>query len=1409
MANDGANEGFWRFQIRDKYGRWVEMGGAVTFTTDHPNFGRISGTGLFEGGSRPGFAMVRVKNHATLDDGVYEVSSDDIESVQAIIPADAPGLVQAKKLDAADGITVNAPTSELKDSITGDEALQKIYGGMGIYAKKSGRFAVGRGPADVKAAAKETYKVVYEKLKVEYPELMTEFGSYQEYWDRASNGLAAGFMTRWEESADDINPLTKASNKIYAREILGLKEDGLIEFYRNAVNHMSTKEWSAAGYASLDRRMAWDYNAYLSKYADSGLQPNDGRYIIKAKPEELSGLIGFSQIPDEYGVVIGLDVVSQDGRAERVGDLEMQKVSPWSNDIEEFDRSGGASPFRRVSPASQFEVFATDNPVPSDDYAGFYESFQLDASSRPIPTKWDEMFGAGSFDLLNGQYPSYKTLQSYFMDAGNGKVGLDMLLLDKLSSRYSGDPQPNDEYDKTLKMLSVIQELSGKIFMVHRGHKKDDPRVIEAVELQDSAATPVIEISNGHLYTSSVELTEEEAEDMTWYGDDGYMEVSDYLRTGVEPTDEVKARTDSIVSVINRSTVESDSVLYRGRVLVNAKELEEINSLEVGDEIVDPGVGSSTTDFDRAKFYATMNLDSKVGQSLFKINVPAGAHAYRIPDEIAEYSADKETLLPPNTKLRITKIQESGGIRIFEADLVLETAEEQDEAGEDKVASIWGDAAPNERDVVAAAYEKLPADVPVADVAALDPDFATYPDSIKNDPESIKEVAIDAMQQLVRKWNGSSIYDDSTKALHEVAREHFGISGATPVEMTEGSKALMENKEAYKAVLDAVYASTQEMFADAGIEEITVYRGTKTDSSGIRPLSSWTTNEATARAFAGKDGDTRKMTVPVSQVLSTAMSGGLGAWNENEVILLGSPKAPELWKDVEPGVQDLGVFTLGDVITGVSIDLDTIASPISSERLNDVTALQKEAVDNYSIRGYKPINAYLRSPDNYVYEAGTPLEDVKKMIAEIDDLIESNSTITTGGLVFRGMNFYEPSPEGPTDWAEVLNTLEVGDVISDPGYMSTSNDPVVAFRDFGPGFGGTNWLEDGTAETTNNAALGSAFWAINVPEGAKALVLSKGLGLREWEDEVILPRDSQIKINGIRRVQQLEDGEPVQGAYNYYIEAELIPQDKVGVIDVVDKTAEERGAVDSWAETSPGVEGIGESSVLDDNLTGEIITYEGLSSPVYAMDSDMFTKEQRVAIKGYTGVDYKHINKLLRTGEAVDSLRAHLEKEIADIDSAIDENGVIEEPARVFRGIIGYAPGTSGFNGTDWSQVMKDLKVGDVFTDEAYMSTSNKPAIAYGFFGAGLGASGYTGSKDSPSNQEFESTNANVFFSIDLPAGSKALGIPDDFSTSSREEEVLLPRGTKLKVKAIRRVKQRRFDAEVYNYFVETEVVND
>lgn len=270
-------------------------------------------------------------------------------------------------------------------------------------------------------------------------------------------------------------------------------------------------------------------------------------------------------------------------------------------------------------------------------------------------------------------------------------------------------------------------------------------------------------------------------------------------------------------------------------------------------------------------------------------------------------------------------------------------------------------------------------------------------------------------------------------------------------------------------------------------------------------------------------------------------------------------------------------------------------------------------------------------------------------------------------------------------------------------------------------------------------------------------------------------------------------------------------EDTPGEVDVVDKTAEERGAVDAaegWSETG-GVQGKGESSLLDSNLTNEAITYAELSEPVSAMDADMFTRDQRVALKGYTGTDYSYINKLLRTGEASDTLRVHLEKEVVDLDSAIEENGILEEPARVFRGVIGHAPGTSGFNGTDWAEVMKNLQVGDVFSDDGYMSTSNDPSVAHDLFGPGSGATGATSTKYSPSNEQILSSNANVFFSIDLPAGSKALGVPDEFSTSNREKEVLLARGTKLKVKAIRRVKQDRTDKDAYNYYVEAEAVID
>jgi hypothetical protein len=905
IGNDGANEGFWRFQIRDKNGNWVKMGGSVTFSTNHPNFGPISGNGTFEGGSRPGVALIKVSdNHPTLGGKVVEVPSEDFDSIRAIIPADAPGLAKAKKLDALDGIVVNAPTKAdaLKDSITGDEALQKIYASMGKIAKAEGRFAVGRSNKDIRAAAKETYKTVYEKLKVEYPDLAAAYPDYESYWDRASSGLAAGFDTRWADSVDEIDALTKASNKIYAREVLGLKEDGLIEFYRNSVNHMSSKDWAAAGYASLDRRMAWDYNSYISQYDNNGANSNDGRYIVRAKPEEVSGLIGFSQIEDEYGVVIGRDVVSQDGRAERVGNLEIQKVSPWSKDVEEFDRSGGGSPFRRVSPASQFEVFATETPVPGKEYADFYNALGLDKTTRPIPTKWDEMFGEGSFDAL-AAFPSYKTIQSYFVDAGDGKVGLDLLALDKVSSRNSTDPKAGDEYDTHLKMLSVIQELSGKTFMVHRGHRRDDPRIPDKSEVID-------------------------------------MQVD----MGTRPT--------------------------------------------------------------------TMTAKSVVDNFILW--------------DAEKYDLSKETFL--DAKLR------------------------------DIRTPTYEDARGNEK---------------------ANPQYGLEEDVLKN-----------------------------------------GINVPIEAEIQDG-----------KAVLLDGHTRLAIMFANNPEAEIPI---------------KWL--------------DAEPEVVP-------------------EV-----PKAKEPWKKIDTWVEDRGSFTLDKNLYGTAIDFrKNLSSPISAVDAEMITKDHMDALKSYTNKGYRFINNYLRYKDEFVDSDPKQVAELESKITAMDEMIVENGEVFENSRVFRGQYLDTPIKSTDTNWIETMENLEVGDIISDPGYMSTSNDPIIAFKDFGPGRGRAEWIsdEEDVARSSSSVMKGSVMWMIDVPEGAKAFALPEDVGYAYgYEKEVILPRDSQLRVKGIRRVQQLDsDFEPLEGRYNYYVQADLIPQDTPGVIDVVDKLSNPEPSKEELLNSLPTKENATEDQI--------------------------------------------------------------------------------------------------------------------------------------------------------------------------------------------------------------------------------------
>jgi hypothetical protein len=481
-GGDGANEGFWRSQLRDpKTQQFIEMGGGIICSVTLPDGTVAKGTGFFKGNSSPGIAIIEFKGSEGVPDGQYNVPHENIlGQADAIIPAKD----LARAIDKADGVIddpKNKKTRVRKMSMEGEEALSKIKGDAALVAKEQGRFPIARGPEDIKAAAKKQYEGVFAALQKEHPDLVKDFKSFDAFWDHAEKNIAIDTSQRWADSVDEIPELTKATNRIYAREVLGLDPDGLITFYRNSINHHDNPDKAAAGYISLDQRMAWNYNS------DKEQSGYDGRYAVKAAPDEVLGLLGYSKIADEYGVVVGPDVTSQPNRYERVGDLAWTPLNPLMDPKKTQMGTTGDSWFRHFRPASSFDFPVMDSK-PFEDGEGwpdFYKQFNLQKGD--IPNKYDELHGEGAFDQdfpESKGVPNYANFVKYAFTEKDGKYAFDPIYLSSgefsASNATSMEPDKGDKLDLGLKFLSTIQELSGKAFMVHRSHDKNDERLKDA-----------------------------------------------------------------------------------------------------------------------------------------------------------------------------------------------------------------------------------------------------------------------------------------------------------------------------------------------------------------------------------------------------------------------------------------------------------------------------------------------------------------------------------------------------------------------------------------------------------------------------------------------------------------------------------------------------------------------------------------------------------------------------------------------------------------------------------------------------------------------------------------------------------------------------------------------------------------
>ena len=1311
--NDGANAGFWRKQLRGNDGKFIKMGGGVVFDISLPGFTGIArGLGFFIGNLTPDIAIIEVRDNKTIPKGRYQIPHKDITGVKAIIPTEES--TEAAKQE---------PT--LSDDMLGSEVHKKKLASITKILKSEGRFAVPRQTSsdhwgidsDVSRGAKADYGKVYESSTL----LKSKYSSFDQFWEKVKT-LSVNTDSQSPNDLSQIPEEMKEINREYAVHFLGLKPDGLITVYRNAVNNKDSEIDAAAGYVSTDRDLAYDYN--------SG-QPNiatNGRYEIDVKPEEISGMIGYSNAEDEFAFVIGTGVTSQPGRVRRVGDIEkLPFTAPWLAPYEKtIVRSQGATPYRHHALGGQFDFHEVDNF--GNNLTEFFQKNKV--GPEDIKAKFDQIYGQGSYDEYkeSGNSISFGTIKKMFVDLPTGKIGLDITKIPggydgHLNQSGYGDTQnpesfKNDLTDNTLKMLAVFQELTGEPFFTHRSR-----------DYTPGTKPPEVE---PELVDSSMEPTEAEIAAIKWYTDTGYWEINKHLRDGADLSPEGQEDLETLLAMIDRSELDEPRTVYRGRPIKDTGRLSEIEALKPGDKITDRGIMSTSKNYSRAQFYAQMELDGNVkARVTFEINLPAGQKALPISDSLSSYGAsEEEILLPPNTTLEVedVSVDESGRRHIL-----LKPVSALDEVPP-KTLEIPD--LKNSRDNYAGTH------VPPGPF-----------DDLSVNPLDLEKV----MPGIMNREQGPSLYRTGHK--------------------------LRSDKESF----DALYSFTGDPE-----QEITVYRAVPKGVSNINSgdwvsLSPTYASEHLESVLLGRGSVVAKK-VKVSEIYTDGNSINEFAWHDSELTsgkaddgsVATIEKIEEIWDPSKLNELDddkVSREIYDKVLTsGLSVREIAEANP-EFESLSSTFKADPEIVENFAIEAIRNLGREWNGSPS-AYGSIQALQQVAKKVFNLEGTSQAEGDTEKAKEYMKNELVYE---------AFVRATYETTQkFFADRGIKS-----LVVYR----GMINSKDNSDLTEPTEIKAVLRPlSSWSVD-PEIGKSYAslygilmkaeipvsqvlstaFSGGLGTQVEREVVLL--GAPEKIIGV-----------VGGEYRKLVN---LDSDIPGIIDVVDEP--------SW-QAVDGVERLGVKSVFDEALSNTTLDLTKIDGNRQSSeDAEMFSREESTVLKYYTANAYKIWNRELRLKNLADLSR--YKADIDKLDQTIENHGEVFEDALVYRG-ISFTP-VADLDGVDWNEITKNLKIGDIISDDAYMSTSNSLKVAYGTFAAGAAAENPDGTYQSNVGGE----RSSLLWTIKLPKGSKAMGIPDEFGYhQGAEEEVLLPRGSQLRVTSIRRVKKDGSEGR-YNYYLETELI--
>ena len=470
-GDSGANKGFWRQQLRDRYGRFLDMGGKVLFEVQIPGVsGTVRARGTVKDVVGEDTVLIEVADNKLIPRGNYEINRKFVENETTDNnTADAPAKGTSPAPDTA---RKPETTSELRSSISGHEALNTRMKSIAQHLKSKGRFPIPRIGSNAQAGKNTDVangaRLDYQKVFDNSPAVQEQFKTFENMWDYVGKN-GTDLTTQSPNELKDIPEEMKLLNREYAKHVLGMEPDGLLTVYRNAVNGKDTEQESAIGYVSLDSQMAYDYNSHRENIGANG------RYEIDVKPDEVYGLIGYSRIEDEYGLTIGREVANIPGRVRRVGDLKPAELPDWLQEWNDsFKRGQGQSPLRAFGLAGQYDFHKVEDF--GANLQEFLEKYNLQAPD--IAAKFDELYGEGAYAnyKASGNSINFAEIKKLFVDLGDGQIGVNLPYLEEFNILKDNDQYTNDALDNRLKMLSVFQELTGQHFMTHKTRDYTPPK---------------------------------------------------------------------------------------------------------------------------------------------------------------------------------------------------------------------------------------------------------------------------------------------------------------------------------------------------------------------------------------------------------------------------------------------------------------------------------------------------------------------------------------------------------------------------------------------------------------------------------------------------------------------------------------------------------------------------------------------------------------------------------------------------------------------------------------------------------------------------------------------------------------------------------------------------------------------